>query len=315
MTSAELRANFCAKIAELEGVIADGQLDKVSALDSDLKSIETEYRAQLQAEIFDACAKEENPMMALTKVHHFQTISHKLDKEDNVVVGVTSIFDKDVDLNPIKFCKKMSYSLVWAQKCEKLAYYLCEDLGARLNVPAETMDLLRKKYRYTLVGSAEQKLGRSPISNNKFNTTLQDIVDHMLFLEDIVSGKKQNSLRVIKPDVEFVKEFFTKSGNLATLTINTVGSDSVAKAVFAVLHRILSKKSYDIKFKVSKKGVELISDANSADEVSATKPDKSKSVETVVVPVPETAKDAAKVSDSEPVETEFPEIDELPCEE
>ena len=307
MTSAELRSNFNAKVAELEDIIADGQLDKVPALDAELKEIESEYRAQLQAEIFAACAKEENPMMALTRVHHFQTISHKLDKEENVVVGVTAIFDKDVDLNPIKFCKKMHYSLIWAEKCEKLAYYLCEDLGSRLNVSADTMELLRKKYRYTLAGSAGQKLGRNPISTNKFTTTLQDIVDHMLFLENVVAGKKQNSLRIIKADVEFIKEFFTKSGNLATLTINTVGSDSVAKAVFAVLHRILSNKNYDIKFKVSKKGVETISTGDSADEVSASAP-KKKEEESMTMPVPSSA---AEVPASDPIEDTLPSMDEM----
>lgn len=308
-TSTELMTQFNAKIAEFERAIANNETEKYEGFNSDLKDIEVEFRAQRQAEIFDDCAKTENPMMALTEIHSFETISHKVIKEENVVTGVEAFYDKKVALNAIKFCKKRDLSLVWANKCEKLAYLLCEDLGTKLNVPDEEMALMRAKYKFSLKGSKGQKMSKGAIaSDTQFIKTLQDIVNSLLYVKCVdTDGNECNRIRIIKADVEYVKRFFTKGGNAAELSIKTIDAKGVAEAVFAAMHRILAKKSYSVKFRIAKNPD--ADDAGKA-EVSAPAPKgKEKNEEeplTMPVPAP-----AAEVPASDPIEDTLPSMDEM----
>ena len=211
-----------------------------------------------------------------------------------------------------------------------MQFFNANNLAAKLNAPAEEVEKIRSKYKFTLDGAKGQDLGKDPISKTQFCKTLQGIVDDLLYLIDEVSGQKTNRIRIINADVEFVKAYFTRGGNEATLTINTVTSNKVAKAVFAAVHRILTNKSYSVSFKTER-------DSKSADagkaEVSASaptegsepktepkpksgkKPRKSKTAaqsktepETITVPAPTAA---SEVPASAPVETELPSLDEM----
>ena len=308
MTSAELKIKFGEKIAELEQVIADNESEKIPSLDTELKEIESDFRATLQAEIFGECAKADNPMKALVEVHSFDSISHKLDKDENVVVGVTAIYNKRVALDAVKFCKKRKLPLVWAKKCEKLAFLLCEDLGLKLNVSVDEMEKMRAKYKFSIDGAKGQDLGKNPISKTQFCKTLQGIVDDLLYLRETgKDGKEQNRIRIINADVEFVKRFFTKGGNEADLSIKTISSNGVAKAVFAAVHRILMNKSYSVKFKTEKG--DKTTDAGKAEVSTPAPKGKVKNEEeplTMPVPAP-----AAEVPASDPIEDTLPSMDEM----
>ncbi len=233
--------------------IIANDLSAVSRAEKDLKSAEGKYNEQSMMECFDACKHTDNYVLEAVKVHDYEVVGHKPVRDDNGNILFAELVKKNkaIDLAKLHTHVTNGSTALWQYKTEKMGCLLCKRLATELGLSSAEIAKIDRMY-YMSDFARKEELGVNPVSNTQMVRLLQTVVDSILFMEMEGDNKGRNALRVNNHDVAYLLNCYAKRDNKKILTVSVAKVSYINSLILDVLHRLVTGKSYDVSYKLTK---------------------------------------------------------------
>lgn len=241
---AELREIAETKAREWNDALQNGEMDKLTEIETAMEEAITEHTAIAEMLAFDTCEKSENPMVTAVTMLTFRTIAKKDIKEEGSKVAIRKIDDKEKYIDLAKLHKRINGGIgadkTWIYQVEKMNMCMTAQRAQDLGCSAENLKDINDSYAMSEIAKQVQ-LGKNPCSNTQLLKTLTTIITAMLG-----EGYKPNS-----HDVAFLKSVYAKKGK-AALTVACANHKNFRNYIAEVCHRIVTGGIYTVEFKKAK---------------------------------------------------------------
>lgn len=237
----------------LEGynaAIIANDLVALTKAEKGLKSAEGKYNEQSMMECFDACKHTDNYVLEAVKVHDYEVIVHKPIRDDNGNILSAELVKKNkaIDLAKLHAHVTNGSTALWQYKTEKMGCLLCKRLATELGLSSAEIAKIDRMY-YMSDFARKEELGVNPVSNTQMVRLLQTVVDSIIFMDD---GRGKNALKVNNHDVAYLLNCYAKRDNKKILTVSVAKVSYINSLMLDVLHRLVTGKSYDVSYKLTK---------------------------------------------------------------
>lgn len=258
------------KISEYTTLCEKGTPAELAAKMKEIEALEEEYLSIHEKDIF----KSLEDVHAAFVMHHFETISHKEEKEQKRLTGLSRV-DKTIQINLKKFTDYKGISPMW--------YYELQALNKRLTMRvAESLGVTPAEVRaiddsFAMDGLARAiELGETPLSDAQCVKHMQKVLDTLAPSTGRVNGY----------DLAYVMAGYTKRAKKTALVVQCSKHGALMSILGDVFHRIATKGVYDVDYKRTKVAVPATTaEPNPAKPAKAKKSKKPAAVaeDTIVV--------------------------------
>lgn len=279
----ELLAAFEAKIAQVNKACTEGTNAEVESRLSELTSIEKEFRAIREREVFAGLMDAHEAI----QLHHFTTIGHKKTTDEGRMTGVEKA-DRTVQVDLGKFCEVRGFDMGWYYEVQALNKRLTLRVAESIGVPASEMKEIDGSYNMNRLAE-EIDLGKTPTSDTQ-------VVKHMQKILDMLSPDEG---RVNKYDLAYIMATYTKRNNKALLRVQCSKHGVLLSLLTDVFYRISTNGVYGVDYK---RNIAVSAEPNAEKDSAskARKDSKSKAKKRTTAKKPKTEEtEAAPVEASE----------------
>lgn len=260
---AEFEVKISAKIDQYNNLMKDGTQLQLTAIEEELKTLEADYKALAEIEMFGTLADMESALKTL----NFETIVHKRTVREGVFCGYEKA-NKTVQIDLYKFAKYKGYNTDWFYELQALNKRLT--LKVALSLGLSTDQIRKINDSYSMERYAEDiDLGKTPDSDTQCVKHMQKIFD----LLDAGAGK------VNSHDLGYVLACYTKKSR-ESLKVRCSNHKLLQSIMTDVYHRVLTNGKYDIEYKTKK---DVVTTPDPTPETKTTKTKKAKADKEVKV--------------------------------
>lgn len=229
---AEFEKNIGNKIDQYNALMKDGTRLQLDTIEEELKSLERDYRALAEIEVFNNL----EDMDSALKMLNFETVTHKRITKEGIFCGYEKI-KKAVQIDIYKFARHKGYNTDWFYELQALNKRLT--LKVALNLGLTTEQIRKINDSYSMECLAEDiDLGKTPDSDTQCVKHMQKIFD---MLGD-VSGK------INSHDLGYVLACYTKKSR-ESLKVRCSNHKLLQTIITDVFHRVVTNGKYDIEYK------------------------------------------------------------------
>ena len=198
---------------------------------NDIDKAEKDFAKYSALALYDKCAKDENPIIAVIKAYTYPILKHAevRDEDDKRRILMLEPAEGDKQIDLLKFCNRAELSTEWSFAVTKFNKLLC--LRA-----AKTL--------------AEQiELGATPTSNTQTCKTLQRVLDAILpHGEDGKQPYKANNY-----DVGYLDMLYAKKSSKELLTVSVSKDAFLRRLLVDIAYRLITGGKYGVDgYKVKK---------------------------------------------------------------
>ena len=241
----EHRNDIVAKINEYNEALKANNLSKTNNIEKELKDAEAAYAEAKCMEVFGNLAKTDSPIKEAVAMYSYSVVSHKVNRENGIVVGFELVENKERQIDLVKFCEYIKAPTDWKHSVERFNQLLALRTANELKMSkSQIKKICDSFYMSNLARRCE--MGDTPDSNTAICKQLQQIVDAILF-ED--NGKGKNVYRVNNHDVAYLLMCYTKRGK-KVLSVAVAKSAYIHRLILDIMHRIVTGKSYDLEYRM-----------------------------------------------------------------
>ncbi len=241
----ERRNDIIAKIKEYNEALKANNLTETNRIEKELKDAESAYAEAKCIEVFGNLAKTANPVKEAVAMYSYSVVSHKVNRENGIIVGFELVENKERQIDLVKFCEYIKAPTDWKHLVERFNQLLALRTANELKMSkSQIKKICDSFYMSSLAHRCE--IGDTPDSNTAICKQLQQIVDAILF-ED--NGKGKNVYRVNNHDVAYLLMCYTKRGK-KVLSVAVAKSVYIHRLILDIMHRIVTGKSYDLEYRM-----------------------------------------------------------------
>lgn len=247
----ELREQCVKHINEFNEALSKGDARAMNIADNALKGAEKDYIDESARVVYQECLATENPILEAVKRYCFPILSHKDNKENDIVIGRELREDRTRQIDLFKLCKysvdskaEKTLDCTWQYDVMKFNQLLCMRVAKDLGFTATQVKNIAKTY-YMDDLARKIDLGETPDSNTQICKQLQQVVDRILFMPD---DKGKNTIKVNNYDVGYLREAYAKMGKSA-LSIQVAKHDFMRRLIGNVLFRVVTNGKYSLEYK------------------------------------------------------------------
>ena len=244
MTLEDLRAIAEDLAAEANTAIAKNKIGEYAGIMGRLNKTVEEYSDLAQRQVFSKCRETENPKLEAAKIRYIDIIAAKVTNNPSTKMPAkVEIMDKTKMIDLLKLCEFCGLPTVWwtsvAAYCQWLALQVSDNIGMSDGYKQE----LIKKFK---ISDDAKKVDMTRFSNSEKVSTLQSIVDEMVFVPGKTQGK--NALRVNNHDLEYVMMCLTREGKGAGV-VRFIDDKGLRRILTNVCHRLAIGGIYTLSYK------------------------------------------------------------------
>lgn len=229
----KLLAEYAEQIKKVNELYKNGTAAEMEVATTELKKTESEYKSLLEKETFALCDTTHDAILK----HHFETISHRVVREDGIPVGVEPA-NKDILIDMKKYCEYKEFELDWYYELQAFNKRLALRVARELKISEKRIKEIDTSYSMDKLAQ-EIALGRTPDSNNQCVKHMQTIIDKL----DPDCGKVNNR------DLSYVLNCYTKKGRSA-LKVVCSKHNLLMSILMDVWYRIATDSLYDVDCKI-----------------------------------------------------------------
>lgn len=214
---------------------------------SDIDKAEKDFAKYSALALYDKCAEDENPIIAVIKAYTYPILKHVevRDEDDKrrILMLESAEGDKQIDL--LKFCNRADLPTEWSFTVAKFNKLLC--LRAAKTLGANTKGIAGTYYMRALAEQIE--LGATPTSNTQTCKTLQRVLDAILPQgEDGKQPYKANNY-----DVGYLDMLYAKKSSKELLTVSVSKDAFLRRLIVDIAYRLITGSKYGVDgYKVKK---------------------------------------------------------------
>lgn len=240
----DARDEIVKKIDAYNTALKENDAAKANCIEQELRGAEAAYAEVKCVEVFGELAKKENPVEAAVAMHSYLVVSHKVKRDNGVIVGFEIVEDKSRDIDLVKFCEYCRVPTLWKYKVERFNKLLALRLANELKMTKAQIKRLCEKFHMS-EQARQLELGETPDSNTQICKRLQEIFDEVLF-ED--NGKGKNTYKVNNHDVAYLLSCYSKRGK-KTCSVSVAKTAYMHRLLLDVMHRVVTNKVYDLEYR------------------------------------------------------------------
>lgn len=243
-TLEDLRSIADELTADANTAISRDKMGEYAGIMNRLNKITEEYADLAQRQVFAKCRDSENPKLEAAKVRYIDIIAAKVTNNPATKMPAkVEIIDKTKMIDLLKFCEFCALPTVWwtsvAAYCQWLALQISDNIGMSEGYKQE----LIKKFK---ISDEAKSVDMNRFSNSERVSTLQSIVDEMVFVPGKTQGK--NALRVNNHDIEYVMMCLTREGKGAGV-VRFIDDKGLRRILTNVCHRLAIGGVYTLSYK------------------------------------------------------------------
>lgn len=232
-----------AKLAELNAALRANDAAKMAKNESELKDIESSYRAVKTKQVFGECATLKDAIVR----HDFPIIGHKAIKSEGTITGFEMVSDKICQIDLVEYCKYMQLDATWRFKVEKLNQLLAMRAGREIGMTNAQITKMHDSFHMNEL-ARKLDMGETPDSNTAICKVLQQVLDSILF-EDDGKGKNLNRYKCNSHDVAYLLMCYTKRGK-EVLSVSVAKNAYIHRLIADILHRTVTGKVYNLDYQM-----------------------------------------------------------------
>lgn len=240
-------------IENIAAFVKAGNTESAIAEEKKLKDLEKSYIDLRMTKVFEELCTKDKPIIEALKMHSFKVPSHKVKSNDKGIIESIETFEKDRQLDLLKFCAHAKLSTSWQYDASKFNKLLC--LRAAVELGYDKDDIKKLSEKYSLQSKAKEiEMGKTPTSNTQICKLLQKVIDQIVFVPKIVDGEpiEENVYRCNNHDVQYLLALYTKKGK-EKLSVAVSKDDFLRRIIATVLHRVVTNGRYSVEgFKEAK---------------------------------------------------------------
>lgn len=215
----------------------------MEAVESTIKELEKAYAAQSQLELFQRCAKAENPVLEAIIQFEYPIIVHRRHSIEGTQVGFKVVSaTKPIDL--VAFCEYCKKPTGWQYKVERLNCLMCMRVNAGLGRSEAEIKRLEGMYYQSEFARKVEMTGCIPTSNTQLVSLLQQVIDAIIFIPGS-KNPQMNAVRCGKKDVFFLLGTYTKYDKKNKHCLAVARTRDLHTYILDVLNCIVTHGTYD----------------------------------------------------------------------
>ncbi len=204
-----------------------------------LKAAEDAYAKFSAEQLYEECAKLENPIVELVKRYAYPTIGHKEATNDDGVVVSCEPTEKERQVDLLKFCKMAKLDTDWQYPVSRFNQLMClrvaKAIGVNPNDIAKTY-YLKQKVR-------EIDMGGTPTSNTQVCKLLQALIN------DILPNEDEDGSLIYKcnnHDVTYLDNVYAKKDAKTRLTLRVSNDSFLRRILVDIMYRLVTNSHYSV---------------------------------------------------------------------
>lgn len=235
-----------ARAQALNDAIRSGDLKLYTAAEEALKEAEATYLKDKRNAVYEELAATKEPVReALTRLE-FQTVAHKINRENGITTDVTIHMDKNVRIDLLEFCRRYGIACDWKHLIDKYRLLLAFSVGIKLGFSTDELRAMNNSQTIMEIIRKKEE-GKTPDSNTSLVKGLQEIFDAILFDDN---GKGKNVHKVLNKDVEFLTIHCFKGGKKAFQT-DMAKEKNIQLKIWEMMSRVLRDARYTLTYEDS----------------------------------------------------------------
>ena len=208
------------------------------------------YNDMLLQTLFDSFLQEKEPVYAFMKQGFFMKL--RLATTEGKEGTLVTLDEKSAFLPLARFVtyakeKKVVRSASWQSKVQRVTALLsiraCQDIGQDITQMLIDYDMDEKARG--MVKKDVQPRAKNPISNTTLTTSMQDMLDDVLFTDN---GKGQNTFKIVTPALHYFMYILFRRGSKVG-TIATPRAGTVENYLVELAHMMINGIDFSMEYK------------------------------------------------------------------
>jgi uncharacterized membrane protein len=231
-----------AQIAEGNRMIRDGVAVTADFL-SKFDELNSEYAKLVEADVYSRLGKAENPMIEAITQYSFKVQKASTVKDPKTKkIAEFKMTEKDRQIDLLKFGKTNGLDVMWETDISLLNQALCLRVADELGLSKAEITEIAQTY-YMNKKAQEKADGKPAISNNELVKRLQNVINAIIFDNEITDKFKCNN-----HDIKYLLLTYARKGKKA-LSIAVSKDGQLRMLIADVLHRIVTNSRYSVDYK------------------------------------------------------------------
>lgn len=210
----------------------------------ELDAAEKEYTTFAANALYDQCAKEPNPIVAIINAYAYKVYGHteKRNKDDGNRVVSVDLVEKDRQIDLLAFCKRAKLDTDWRYTASKFNQLMCLRAATQLGMGATEIKKLAKSY-FLQDAVKKIEMGATPTSNTQVCKLLQRVID------EIIPNETDDGKAIYKCnnyDVAYLDDLYGKKSNKFRLTVKVSNDALLRRILVDICYRLVTGGKYGV---------------------------------------------------------------------